>query len=209
MHTPADVKRILEAAVLASPEPLGLPELKQLFGGEIGTDTLRNLLAELADEWKGRSVELVNVASGWRFQTTAEFQPYIERLNPEKPPRYSRAVMETLAIIAYRQPVTRGDVEDIRGVTVSSQIIQSLEGRGWIDAVGHRETPGRPALYATTRKFLDDLGLRSLEELPPLEEIAQTLQLEPVPTAEAGVRSANAETAEPEAEAPAATGTEG
>jgi segregation and condensation protein B len=216
MHSPADVKRILEAALLASPEPLGLPELKRLLGGDLGPDTLRNLLTELAEEWKGRAVELVNVASGWRFQTTAEFQPYIERLNPEKPPRYSRAVMETLAIIAYRQPVTRGDIEDIRGVTVSTQIIQSLEGRGWIDTVGHRETPGRPALYATTRQFLDDLGLRSLEELPPLEEIAQTLALEPGPTAEAGVRPANAETvgeaealAEPEPEARAATGTEG
>ncbi|MFN2644246.1 MAG: SMC-Scp complex subunit ScpB [Burkholderiales bacterium] len=184
--------------------------MKRLFDGDLGPDTLRNLLAELAEEWQGRSVELVNVASGWRFQTTADFHPYIERLNPEKPPRYSRAVMETLAIIAYRQPVTRGDIEEIRGVTVSSQIIQTLEGRGWIDTVGHRETPGRPALYATTRKFLDDLGLRSLEELPPLEEIAQTLSLEPVPTAEAGVRPANAETiAEPEAEVPAATGTEG
>ena len=209
MHSPADVKRILEAALLASPEPLGLPELKRLLGGELGTDTLRNLLAELAEEWQGRSVELVNVASGWRFQTTAEFLPDVERLSPEKTPRYSRAVMETLAIIAYRQPVTRGDIEEIRGVTVSSQLIQTLEARGWIDPVGHRETPGRPALYATTRQFLDDLGLRSLEELPPLEEIAQTLQLEPVPTAEAGVRSANAETAEPEAEAAAATGTEG
>src|SRR5438477_9435653 len=216
MRSPSDVKRVLEAALLASPEPLGLPELKRLFGGEVATDTLRNLLAELAQEWQGRAVELVNVASGWRFQTTAEFQPYIERLSPERPPRYSRAVMETLAIIAYRQPVTRGDIEDIRGVTVSTQIIQSLEGRGWIDAVGHRETPGRPALYATTRQFLDDLGLRSLEELPPLEEIAQTLALEPGPTAEAGVRPANAETvaepealAEPEAEVRAATGTEG
>ena len=209
MHNPSDIKRILEAALLASPDPVGLPELKRLFDNEMSTDTLRNLLAELAEEWKGRAVELVNVASGWRFQTTAAFQPYIERLNPEKPPRYSRAVMETLAIISYRQPVTRGDIEDIRGVGVSSQIIQTLEARGWIDAVGHRETPGRPALYATTRKFLDDLGLRSLEELPPLEEIAQTLSLEPVPTAEAGIRSANSEAAaEPEAEA-AATGTEG
>src|SRR5436189_2903599 len=207
MRSPSDVnevKKVLEAALLASPEPLGLPELKRLFDGEIATDTLRNLLAELAEQWKGRAVELVNVASGWRFQTTADFQPYIERLAPEKPPRYSRAVMETLAIIAYRQPVTRGDIEDIRGVGVSTQIIQTLEARGWIDAVGYRETPGRPALYATTRKFLDDLGLRSLEELPPLEEIAKTLQLEPVPTAEAGARSANAE---PEPEA--ATGTEG
>ena len=204
MHSPLEIKRILEAALLASPEPVGLPELKRLFGGEISTDTLRNLLTELAEEWKGRAVELVHVASGWRFQTAAEFQPYIERLTPEKPPKYSRAVMETLAIIAYRQPVTRGDIEDIRGVGVSSQIIQSLENRGWIDAVGHRETPGRPALYATTRKFLDDLGLRSLEELPPLEEIAQTLQLEPVPTAEAGIRPANAEPEPAEA-----TGTEG
>src|SRR5919199_6986290 len=210
MRSPTEVKRILEAALLASPEPLGLPELKKLFDAEIATDTLRNLLAEIAEEWKGRAVELAHVASGWRFQTTAEFQPYIERLAPEKPPRCSRAVMETLAIIAYRQPVTRGDIEEVRGVTVSSQIIQTLEARGWIDAVGHRETPGRPALYATTRKFLDDLGLRSLEELPPLEEIAQTLSLEPVPTAEAGTRPANAETvAELEAEVPAATGTEG
>src|SRR5205814_4349682 len=133
----------------------------------------------------------------------------VERLTQVKSPRYSRAVMEPLAIIAYRQPVTRGDIEDIRGVTVTTQIIQSLENRAWIDVVGHRETPGRPALYATTRRFLDDLGLRSLQELPPLEDIAKTLQLEPVPTAEAGVRSANAETAEPEAEARAATGTEG
>src|SRR3954464_1836439 len=207
--TPSDVKRVLEAALLASQEPGSLPELKRLFDEDLSPDTLRNLLAELAEDWKGRAVELVNVASGWRFQTTAEFQPYIERLNPEKPPRYSRAVMETLAIISYRQPVTRGDIEDIRGVGVSTQIIQTLEARGWIDTVGHRETPGRPALYATTRQFLDDLGLRSLEELPPLEEIAQTLQFEPVQTAEAGVRSANAETAEPEAEARAATGTEG
>src|ERR671928_2225334 len=205
MHSPTDVKRVIEAALLASPEPLGLPELKRLFAGEIAPDTLRNLLAEIASDWKGRAVELAHVASGWRFQTTAEFQPYLERLAPEKPPRYSRAVMETLAIIAYRQPVTRGDIEEIRGVTVSSQIMQTLEARGWIDAVGHRETPGRPALYATTRKFLDDLGLRSLEELPPLEEIAQTLQLEPVPTAEAGIRSANSENgAEPAAEPQAA-----
>src|SRR3954470_5613210 len=205
---PSDVKRVLEAALLASPEPVGLNELKRLFGKDMSPDTLRNLLTELAEEWKGRAVELVNVASGWRFQTTAAFQPYIARLNPEKPPKYSRAVMETLAIIAYRQPVTRGDIEDIRGVGVSTQIIQTLEARGWIDTVGHRETPGRPALYATTRQFLDDLGLRSLEELPPLEEIAQTLSLEPVPTAEAGTRPANSEAAaEPEAEA--ATGTEG
>src|SRR3954462_7276494 len=208
MRSPSEVKKILEAALLASPEPLDLTELKRLFQGEISVDTLRNLLAELAEDWKGRAVELAHLASGWRFQTTAEFRPFIERMGEEKPPRYSRAVMETLAIIAYRQPVTRGDIEDIRGVGVSAQIIQTLEARGWIDPVGHRESPGRPALYATTRQFLDDLGLRSLEELPPLEEIAQTLSLEPVPTAEAGTRPANSEAAaEPEAEA--ATGTEG
>jgi segregation and condensation protein B len=173
-----------------------------LFDGEVGVDAIRKLLAELADDWKGRAVELVSLSSGWRFQTRPEFQPYLERLNPERAPRYSRAVMETLAIIAYRQPVTRGDIEDVRGVGVSSQIIQALESRGWIDVVGHRETPGRPALYATTTQFLDDLGLRSLEELPPLEEIAKTLQLEVVPTAEAVVR-------EPEVEHQPATGTDG
>jgi len=179
MLSPTEAKRILEAALLASREPLPLTELRKLFDDAIGPDTLRRLLGELREEWSGRAVELVNLASGWRFQTKAEFQPFLERLNPEKPPRYSRAVMETLAIIAYRQPVTRGDIEDIRGVSVSAQIIQTLESRGWIDVVGHRETPGRPALYATTKAFLDDLGLRTLEELPPLEEIARTLELEP------------------------------
>ncbi len=208
MHSPFEAKQILEAALLAAPEPLGVTELKRLFEGEVNADTLRKLLAELKAEWHGRAVELVSLSGGWRFQTRAEFQPFLERVFPERAPRYSRAVMETLAIIAYRQPVTRGDIEDIRGVTVSGQIIQTLEARGWIDVVGHRETPGRPALYATTRKFLDDLGLRSLEELPPLEEIAQTLSLEPVPTAEAGVRSANSEPAA-ETEPRAATGTEG
>jgi segregation and condensation protein B len=179
MLNPAEVKRIVEAALLASQEPLSLADLRRLFEDDIGADTLRRLLDELREEWRGRAVELVNLASGWRFQTRPEFQPYIDRLNPEKPPRYSRAVMETLAIIAYRQPVTRGDVEEIRGVVVSAPIIQALESRGWIDVVGHRDTPGRPALYATTKAFLDDLGLRSLQELPPLEEIARTLQLEP------------------------------
>jgi segregation and condensation protein B len=179
MQTPAEAKRILEAALLASHEPLALNDLRRLFGADMSIDTLRRLLEELREDWSGRAVELVNLASGWRFQTKAEFQPYIEKLLPEKPPRYSRAVMETLAIVAYRQPVTRGDIEDVRGVAVSGQIIQTLEARGWIDVVGHRETPGRPALYATTRKFLDDLGLRSLQELPPLEEIAKTLELEP------------------------------
>jgi len=203
MLNPPDAKRILEAALLASQEPVNPAELKRLFDGELSVEAIRKLLAELADEWKGRAVELVSLSSGWRFQTRPEFQPYLERLMPERPPRYSRAVMETLAIIAYRQPVTRGDIEDVRGVGVSTQIIQALETRGWIDVVGHRETPGRPALYATTGKFLDDLGLRSLEELPPLEEIAKTLQLEVVPTADAEVR-------EPEEHpAAAATGTDG
>ncbi len=206
MLNPPDAKRILEAALLASQEPVSPQELKRLFEGELGVDAIRKLLAELAEEWRGRSVELVNLSSGWRFQTRPEFQPFLERLFPERAPRYSRAVMETLAIIAYRQPVTRGDIEDIRGVGVSSQSIQALETRGWIDAVGHRETPGRPALYATTTKFLDDLGLRSLEELPPLEEIAKTLQLEVVPAPEA-----EAEAREPQEEQPAqpATGTDG
>jgi len=181
MPNPTEAKRILEAALLASPEPVSLADLRRLFDDQVGGDTLNNLLDELREDWSGRAVELVSLASGWRFQTRPEFQPFAEKLQPEKPPRYSRAVMETLAIIAYRQPVTRGDIEDTRGVVVSTQIIQTLENRGWIDVVGHRDTPGRPALYATTRTFLDDLGLRSLQELPPLEEIAKTLQLEPAP----------------------------
>jgi len=152
-------------------------ELKKVFVDEIASDVLRVLLDDLREEWSGRPVELVQLASGWRFRTRAEYMPYLERLNPEKPPKYSRAVLETLAIIAYRQPVTRGDIEDIRGVTVATQVIKALEERGWVDVVGHRDTPGRPALFATTKKFLDDLGLRSLTELPPLEEINQTLEL--------------------------------
>src|SRR5574339_505304 len=191
MPSPAEAKRIVEAALLASSEPLALADLRRLFDDELGADTLKNLLGELREDWNGRAVELASLASGWRFQTRPEFQPFAEKLQPEKPPRYSRAVMETLAIIAYRQPVTRGDIEDIRGVTVTTQIVQTLEARGWIDVVGHRETPGRPALYATTRQFLDDLGLRSLQELPPLEEIAKTLQLEPAPAAPAVPEAAN------------------
>lgn len=147
-------------------------QLGKLFDEELGSETLRKLLEELRRDWIGRGVELVSVAGGWRFQTRPEFQRYLNRLNPEKPPRYSRAVMETLAIIAYRQPVTRGDIEEIRGVAVSTHVIKTLEERGWIDGVGHRDVPGRPVLFATTRKFLDDLGLRSLGELPPLEELA-------------------------------------
>ena len=184
MLNPTEAKRIIEAGLLASQEPVSLIGIRRLFEEDIGADTLRRLLGELREEWSDRAVELVNLASGWRFQTRPEFQKFVERLSPEKPPRYSRAVLETLAIIAYRQPVTRGDIEDIRGVAVSSQIVQSLENRGWIDIVGHREAPGRPALYATTKSFLDDLSLRSLQELPPLEEVARTLPLEPTPTAE-------------------------
>ena len=179
MANPAEAKRLIEAAILSAQEPVSVQDLKRLFENQIDTDTLRKLVDEVRDDWSGRAVELVNTASGWRFQTRPEFQPFADKLNPDKAPRYSRAVMETLAIIAYRQPVTRGDIEEIRGVGVSTQIVQALESRGWIDVVGHRETPGRPALYDTTKTFLDDLGLRSLQELPPLEEIARTLELEP------------------------------
>ena len=173
----AQLKRILEAVLLSAQQPLTLNELKKVFVEEIGNDILRVLLDELRADWAERPLELLQVASGWRFRTRAEYLPYLERLNPEKPAKYSRAVLETLAIIAYRQPVTRGDIEEIRGVTVSTQVIKTLEERGWIDVVGHRETPGRPALFATTKQFLDDLGLRSVSELPPLEQISQTLEL--------------------------------
>lgn len=174
---PRQLKRVLEAVLLSAQQPLSLAELKKVFTEEIGADVLRVLLDELREEWVGRPLELLQLASGWRFRTRAEFLPYLERLSPEKAPKYSRAVLETLAIIAYRQPVTRGDIEDIRGVTVASQIIKVLEERGWVDVVGHRDTPGRPALLATTKKFLDDLGLRSITELPPLEPMNQTLDL--------------------------------
>ncbi|QEL64725.1 segregation and condensation protein B [Oryzomicrobium terrae] len=173
----AELKRILEAALLCTQEPLTLNELKRMFDEDYGNDLLRKLLDDLRIEWEGRSVELVQLASGWRFRTKAEYVSYVERIHPEKPPRYSRAVMETLAIIAYRQPVTRGDIEEIRGVAVATQVIKALEERGWVDVVGYRETPGRPGLYATTKKFLDDLGLRSLTELPPLEDINPNLDL--------------------------------
>lgn len=176
MLNPNEVKTILEAALLSSPEPLPIATLRRLFEEDIGADTIRRLLDELREDWSERGIELVNLASGYRFQTRAQLQPYLSRVNGEKAPRYSRAVLETLAIIAYRQPVTRGDIEDIRGVTVSPNIIKTLEARAWIDVVGHRDTPGRPALYATTKAFLDDLGLRSLQELPPLEEISQSIE---------------------------------
>jgi segregation and condensation protein B len=164
-----DAKRVLETALICAPQPLSVRELGTLFEDEVSPDTLKSLLADLQLEWTGRGVELVKVATGWRFQSRPELRPFLDRLHPEKPPRYSRAAMETLAIIAYRQPVTRGDMEDIRGVTINSLIIKQLEDRGWIEVIGHRETVGRPALFATTRQFLDDLGLSSLDQLPPLE----------------------------------------
>lgn len=176
LYTPDDYKLVLETALLAATEPLGLDELKRLFDDAFDEDTLRALLADLRADWTKRGIELTQLASGWRFQTRPEFQPYLDRLKNERPPKYSRAVMETLAIIAYRQPVTRGDIEDIRGVAVSANILKTLESRGWIDAVGHRDAPGRPALYATTKVFLDDLGLRSLAELPPLAEIERIME---------------------------------
>ena len=171
-----DLKLVLETALLTSTEPLSVIELQKLFEEELGAEILRNVLEELRAEWSQKGVELVAVASGWRFQAKPEYQIFLDRLNPEKPPRYSRAVLETLAIIAYRQPVTRGDIEEIRGVAVASTILKSLESRGWIEAVGQRDVPGRPALYATTRNFLDDLNLRSLDEMPPLENMNKLIE---------------------------------
>ena len=171
------IKQVLETALLTSPEPLSLNEMKRMFPrGETNNELLRKLLDEIRMSWEWRGVELVNVASGWRFRSRPELQRYLDKLNPQKAPKYSRAVMETLAIIAYRQPVTRGDIEDIRGVVVTSNIMKSLEARGWIDVIGHREVPGRPAIYATTRQFLDDLSLRSLEELPPLDDLGALVE---------------------------------
>ncbi|MBA3597588.1 MAG: SMC-Scp complex subunit ScpB [Methylibium sp.] len=164
-----DAKRVLETALICAQQPLPLRELRLLFDEQLGADTLRSLLDELMQDWQGRGVELVALASGWRFQSRPELRPWLDRLHPEKPPKYSRATLETLAIIAYRQPVTRGDIEDIRGVTVNSQLLKQLEDRGWVESIGHRETPGRPALFATTRQFLDDLGLASLEQLPAID----------------------------------------
>ena len=173
-----EIKRVLEVALLTSQDPLTLQELKRLFNEELSQDILRRLLEELREDWTGKGVELVNVASGWRFQSRPEMQQFLDRLNPQKPPRYSRAVLETLAIVAYRQPVTRGDIEEIRGVAVSSPVLRTLESRGWIEAIGHRDVPGRPALYATTKNFLNDLNLRSLEELPPLSDLGTLVELQ-------------------------------
>jgi segregation and condensation protein B len=164
-----DAKRVLETALLCAAQPLSVRELRQLFNDELGADTLKTLLQDVQDEWTQRGIELVQVASGWRMQSRPEMRDFLDRLHPEKPPKYSRAAMETLAIIAYRQPVTRGDMEDIRGVTINSLVLKQLEDRGWVEVIGHRETVGRPMLYATTKQFLDDLGVASLDQLPPLE----------------------------------------
>jgi len=173
-----EAKKVLETALLCTHEALSINELKKLFAGHPDepesvpdTDTIKTMLEELVQDWEGRGVELVNLSTGWRFQSRAEMKVYLDRLNPEKPPKYTRATLETLAIIAYRQPVTRGDIEQIRGVAVNSQTIKLLEDRGWVDVIGHRDVPGRPALLATTKQFLDDLGLSSLEQLPPLQQV--------------------------------------
>ncbi len=165
----ADAKRVLETALICSQQPLLVADMVVLFSDALEVDAIRDMLPELQQEWSGRGVELVELASGWRFQSRPEMREYLDRLHPEKPPRYSRATLETLAIIAYRQPVTRGDIEDIRGVTVNSLLLKQLEDRGWIEVIGHRSTVGRPALFATTRHFLDDLGLASLDQLPPMD----------------------------------------
>lgn len=212
----ADARRILETALICAQEPLSIKDMGVLFEGAIEADTLRTMLSELQQLWTGRGVELVCLATGWRFQSRPEMRPFLDRLHPEKPPKYSRAVLETLAIIAYRQPVTRGDMEDIRGVTISSTIIKQLEDRGWVEVIGHRETVGRPALYATTRQFLDDLGLASLDALPALdadalpqdllsslqmeeELLTETSATEPLATEEAQAQEAEAQqTIEPD-----------
>ncbi|MBC5783651.1 SMC-Scp complex subunit ScpB [Ramlibacter sp. USB13] len=214
----ADARRVLETALICTQQPLTVRELRVLFDDELGADTVKELLGELQQEWAQRGVELVCVATGWRFQSRPEMREYLDRLHPEKPPKYSRAALETLAIIAYRQPVTRGDMEDIRGVTINTQILKQLEDRGWIEVIGHREAVGRPALYATTRQFLDDLGLASLDQLPELQSPAQEgvfealahagepqpeLAMEP---AEAAPEGENGETATAEAEAGSAEG---
>ena len=174
--SPAKTKQILEAALLTTQEPLPISELRKLFNNELSAAVLSKLLEEIREKWADSGIELATVASGWRFQTKADMQLYLDRLTPQKAPRYSRAVLETLAIIAYRQPVTRGDIEEIRGVGVSSSVLKTLIARGWIEAVGHRNVPGKPALFATTQHFLDDLNLRALEELPPLEEMKSLIE---------------------------------
>lgn len=163
-----DAKCVLETALICAAQPLQVREMEVLFDGVLSADTIKQLLHQLQDDWASRGVELVHVANGWRFQSRPAMREFLDRLHPEKPPKYTRATLETLAIIAYRQPVTRGDMEDIRGVTINSLLLKQLEERGWVEVIGHRETVGRPALYATTRQFLDDLGVESLDQLPVL-----------------------------------------
>jgi segregation and condensation protein B len=168
-----DAKRVLETALMCAQQPLPLKNMRELFADAIGVDSIKQMLEDLRNDWAGRGMELVSVATGWRFQSRPEMREFLDRLHPEKPPKYTRATLETLAIIAYRQPVTRGDMEDIRGVTISSLLIKQLEDRGWVEVIGHRDAPGRPALFATTKQFLDDLGLGSLDQLPLLDHPAQ------------------------------------
>ena len=196
----ADARRILEAALLCAAEPLSMRDLRLLFGDVLGADPIKAMLLELQQEWQHKGIELVQVATGWRFQSRFEMRPYLERMAPEKPPKYARATLETLAIIAYRQPVTRGDIEDIRGVSVNSLIIKQLEDRGWIEVIGHRETLGRPTLLATTRQFLDDLGLQSLSQLPLLEDPHAPPAIEPLNTLLAAPDAAAPEGAAPHPE---------
>jgi segregation and condensation protein B len=172
----SDAKRVLETALICTQQPMPVRDMRALIGDALGVDTLKTLLDELHNDWAGKGVELVHVSSGWRFQSRPEMREYLDRLHPEKPPRYTRATLETLAIIAYRQPVTRGDMEDIRGVTINSLLIKQLEDRGWVEVIGHREAAGRPSLYATTKQFLDDLGLASLDQLPLLDNPVQVAQ---------------------------------
>jgi segregation and condensation protein B len=176
MMNMADAKRVLETALICAQQPLPLRDMRTLFQEALGVDTIKDVLENLKLDWAEKGVELVTVATGWRFQSRPEMREYLDRLHPEKPPKYTRATLETLAIIAYRQPVTRGDMEDIRGVTISSMLIKQLEDRGWVEVIGHREAPGRPALFATTKQFLDDLGIESLDQLPLLDQPAQQSQ---------------------------------
>ena len=174
-----EFKYTIEAALLASAEPLSISDIKRMFNEDVDAHLVKDMLRQIAEEWSSRSGELVEVASGWRIQVRANFQARLDKLEPQRPPKYSRAVLETLAIIAYKQPVTRGDIEDVRGVAVSPNILRTLEARGWVDQVGVRETPGRPALFGTTETFLDDLGLKALEELPPLDDLGELLEESP------------------------------
>jgi segregation and condensation protein B len=200
-----EAKIVLETALICAQEPLKLGDLRKLFADGVSADTVRALLEDLKQDWSGRGVELVGLASGWRFQSKPAMRTYLDRLHPEKPPKYSRAVLETLAIIAYRQPVTRGDIEEIRGVTVNTQVVKQLEDRGWIEVIGHRDVPGRPALYATTRSFLDDLGLKSLEELPPLDDPSAQTNIDLL--AQHAIEFSDGEAAEAQAVAPEASET--